>query len=255
MRPTYRRSCIAALCVLPLLLAVPVSRGGEFSVNPIRLELGAAAKSGAISVRNEGTQSLNFQLQAFEWTQDGDGKDQYTETRDLIFFPKIMTIAPTEEGVVRVGARAPVVVTEKTYRLFIEELPSPAPGPTEIGTARINVLVRFGAPVFVVPQKSQDGAEIPAMALARGTLNLSIRNTGNRHQLVEYIKLTGSDPQNKEVFGLTLADRYLLAGATKSYTADIPADQCEKIANLTAELKTDKGAAERKVNVVRAMCR
>ena len=83
------------------------------------------------------------------------------------------------------------------------------------------------------------------MELAKGVLALSVKNTGNRHQVIERIQLTGADAQGKEVFVLALADRYLLAGSTKSYTASIPAEQCGKIAVLRAELKTDKVGIER----------
>src|SRR4051812_3587352 len=85
--------------------APAVAAAGEFTVNPILLELGAAARSGAITVRNDGKVPLSFQLQAMEWAQDTGGKDQYLETRDLIFYPKILTIEPGKEGLVRVGTR------------------------------------------------------------------------------------------------------------------------------------------------------
>ena len=236
-----------------LFFACAPLMAGEFTVSPIRLELGAAARSGVILVRNDGKDKLGFQLQASEWSQDAAGKDQYEETRDLIFFPKIMTIEPGEEGVIRVGTRAAVLSTEKTYRLFIEELPAPANAAQAPG-ATLNVLIRFGAPVFVAPVNPTDRTEIVRMDMAKGILALSVGNTGNRHQVIESIQLTGVDALGNEIYSLTLADRYLLAGATKSYTATIPADQCPKIAGLTVELKTDKGGAKRSLAIAQAMC-
>lgn len=228
-------------------------QAGEFTVNPVRLELGAAARSGVILVKNEGKEKLAFQLQASEWSQDALGKDQYSETRDLIFFPKIMTIEPGEEGLVRVGTRAAVVQTEKTYRLFIEELPGAAKAAQGTG-ATLNVLIRFAAPIFVIPVNPADSADIASLALARGVLAMSVKNTGNRHQIIQGIQLAGVDAQGKEVYTMTLADRYLLAGATKSYSATIPADQCTKIAGLSVELKTDKVGVKRKLDITPAMC-
>src|SRR5215207_4729833 len=151
---------------------------GEFSVNPVRLELGAAVRSGAITVRNEGKQPLSFQLQAMEWTQDAAGKDQYQASADLIFFPKIMTVAPGEEGVVRVGTRTPAVPVEKTYRLFIEELP----GNTQTaatGDPQITFLIKFGAPIFITPLKPDDGLDMTELSLAKGELTLAAKNNGN----------------------------------------------------------------------------
>jgi len=236
-----------------LLAAAASALAGEFSVNPIRLELGAAVRSGAIAVKNEGQQPLSFQLQVMEWRQDPQGKDQYLETRDLIFFPKILTIEPGQQAVVRVGTRAPVVPVEKTYRLFIEELPGNAKA-AEIRNGQINFLIRFGVPVFITPSKTQDGLEIADLALVDGSLNVAARNTGNRHQVVQGIHLKGADTSGKEVYALTLADRYFLAGTMKSYTASIPADQCAKLARIEIEFRTDKLSANRKVDVDRAMC-
>ena len=247
----FRNSVV--LLLLWALVSAP-ARAGEFVVNPIRLELGAQARSGVITVRNEGKEKLNFELAAMEWTQDATGKDVYTDTPDLIFFPKIMAIEPGQEGLIRVGSRALIVPVEKTYRLFIEELPGvSAPKPAG-SSATINVLIRFGAPVFVAPVKPSDSAEITAATLARGVLSLSVKNTGNRHQIVEGIQLSGIDRAGNEVYALTVADRYLLAGTTKSYTATIPAEQCARIANLSIELKTDKFGVKRKLDIDRAMC-
>jgi fimbrial chaperone protein len=250
--PNYLpRLAVKALCAL--CAAVPAfAAAGEFSVNPIRLEMGASARSGSMTVKNEGSVPLRFQLQAMEWTQDAEGKDQYLETRDLIFFPKLMTVEPGQDAVVRVGVRNPVVPAEKTFRLFIEELPSANP-PAGKGP-QVNVVIRFGAPIFVAPIKSQDGLELEGLAVERGEIKLSARNTGNRHQMVQGIQLRGTDAAGAQVYTLTLADRYLLAGTTKSYTAAISPEQCRRIAALEVELKTDKLSAQRKLSVDPAAC-
>lgn len=239
---------------LAACLACTFALAGEFSVNPVRLELGAAVRSGAITVRNEGKQPLSFQLQAMEWTQDAAGKDQYQATGDLIFFPKIMTIAPGEEGVVRVGTRTPAVPVEKTYRLFIEELP----GNTQAaagGDPQITFLIKFGAPIFITPLKPDDGLDMTELSLARGEVTLAAKNNGNRHQVVQGIVLTGVDAGGQPVYSMTLADRYLLAGAAKSYASTIAAEQCVRIASLEVEYKTDKVVTKRRIPVTRAMCR
>lgn len=235
------------------LFTTGAALAGEFSVNPIRLELGASVRSGAIAIKNEDKQKLSFQIDAREWTQDASGKDQYADTNGLIFFPKIMSVEPGEEGLIRVGARAAAVPTEKTYRLFIEELPG-ATKKLEGSGAQINVLIRFGAPVFVAPLKPQDSLDIESFNLAKGNVTLSVKNTGNRHQVVQGIELKGTDAAGNPVYTLTLADRYLLTGTAKAYTTAIPADQCAKITRLSLEFKTDKLNVARKLDVTRAMC-
>lgn len=226
---------------------------GEFIVSPVRLELGAASRSGAITVRNEGKDKIAFQLEAMEWRQDAQGKDQYVETRELVFFPKIMSIEPGQEALVRVGARTTVVQTEKTYRLFIQELPGTAK-PPENTAAQVNFLIRFGAPIFVGPVQPRDSLVIDNVALARGELSLVAQNSGNRHQVLEGVYLKGLDAGGAEVYALTLADRYLLSGAAKRFAANIPAAQCARIVSLSVEVRTDKVSAARKLDVDRTMC-
>lgn len=229
------------------------SHSGEFSVLPIRLELGPSVRSGVIAVRNDGKSKLTFQMQSVDWFQDPAGKDQYSETRDLIFYPKIMSVEPGQEGLIRVGLKAPVGPTERTYRLFIEEMPGPPVPRTESG-AQINVLLRFGAPIFVAPQQPRDGLEMAAPQVEKGTLTFKVRNSGNRHQVVQGIDIKGHDGQGAEVFALTLADRYLLTGTTKSYTASIPGDRCTRVSALSIILKTDKLRHEEKLHINGGVC-
>lgn len=226
---------------------------GEFVVDPIRLELSSSARSGVISVRNEGKDKLVFQMQAQEWSQDAQGKDVYTDAPDLIFFPKLMTVEPGRDGIIRIGARVATMAREKTFRLFIEELPGAAL-PTAQGP-QLNVLIRFGAPIFIKPVQPQDNLEFEVAELAAGELSVVLHNTGNQHLIVEGIQLKGTNEQGRETYALTLSDRYLLAGTRKRYATTIPKDQCIQLAHLTIEAKTDKLTRSRKLDIGQTMCR
>lgn len=251
MATLFKRFFAASLCIA-LLDCIP-AWAGEFSVNPIRIDLGSSVKSGAITVRNEGKQKLSFQIQAMSWSQDAQGKDQYADTQDLVFFPRILSVEAGEEGLIRVGARNTVLQTEKTYRLFIEELPGVA-RTAQGGSAQVNVLIRFGAPIFVAALKPQDSLSIGSVELAKGVLRFSATNTGNRHQMVEGIELRGADQKGDPVYALTMADRYLLSGTTKSFTTTIGSEACARIATLAIDLKTDKANVSSKLEVTTAMC-
>lgn len=234
------------------------SRAGEFVVSPTGLDLGPSSRSGAITVRNEGQEKLGFQLEAMEWRQDANGKDEYVETRELLFFPKLMTIQPGQEGLVRVGTRTPVVAVEKTYRLFIQELPaagqSGEPSESAGKSAQVRFLIRFGAPVFVAPASPRDGLVIESADMVKGAISLQARNSGNRHQIVQGVHLKGTDATGAEVFALALADRYLLAGAAKRFSASVPPAQCARMASLSIEVRTDKLTTTRKLDVDPRMC-
>lgn len=240
---------LACLCFA--FLSHAPSRAGEFSVHPIRVELGPSARSGTIAVRNDGKHKLTFQMAAREWTQDDAGKDQYTDTSDLVFFPKLMAVESEQEGIIRIGIKNAALEQEKTYRLFIEELPS---ADAAVPGVQLNVVIKFGAPVFVQPQRPQDGLDIGALSLSSGALSFAVRNTGNRHQMFRSIEVRGYDTGGQQVYGLVLADRYLLAGRAKPFTASVDAASCEKMAALEVDIRTDKGSARRKLDVTRAMC-
>lgn len=243
---------VLGMAMAACALCVP-ALAGEFVVTPVGLDLGGAARSGAITVRNDGQEKLGFELEAMEWRQDAEGKDQYVPTNELVFYPKIMSVEPGQEGLVRVGIRTPLVQTEKTYRLFIQELPGTAKRPDE-ARAQVNFLIRFGAPIFVGPVKPQDSLAVDNLAISKGTATFSAHNTGNRHQVVQGVSLKGVDRSGGEVYSLTLADRYLLAGTTKAFSAAIPRADCTRIASLSVEVRTDKLSTVRKLDVDPTMC-
>ena len=253
MTPIPPQRLVATLRCIFLILMFSFASAGEFSVSPIRVDLGAAVRSGAIVVRNDDLRKLSFQMQAMEWTQDSDGKDVYTETQDLVFHPKILTVESDEEGLIRIGTKTATVPVEKAYRLFIEELPST----TKLldgNAAQINVLIRFGAGVFVAPMASRDSLDIERFVISKRVMSLSARNSGNRHQMVQEIKLKGTDNAGKEIYGLTLGDRYLLAGTAKSYTVELPPNLCAKLVGFEFEFKTDRLVTSRKLTVASDMC-
>jgi len=228
------------------------SMASEFSVAPVRMELGSSARTGVFTVRNEGKDRLSFQVSAMQWTQDAEGRDQYTDTADLIYFPRILSIEAGQEALVRVGVKQPLVQTEKTYRVFIEELPGASSAPTP-GT-QVRVLVRFAPPIFIKPPKVEDRLAVEQLQVTGGTIRFAVHNGGNQHQLVETIRLQGQGARGDSVYSMTLADRYLLAGTTRNYTASVPREQCLAMARLVTEVKTDKSLAQRQVDVTAAMC-
>lgn len=237
------------------LLHAPAARAGEFTVNPIRMELGGQAKTGAFVIRNDGKEKLSFQLRGMSWTQDGAGQDHYEDAADLVFFPRILVIDSEKEAIVRIGVRETVVPVERTYRLFIEELPQPPSSAASAPKgAALTVLIRFGAPIFVRPVHPQNKLEIDRFELSGGSVRLTVRNSGNQHQLVEGINLKGLGPRAESLYATTLADRYLLAGTVKQYTAAIPKATCETLASLVAEIKTDKAQASGQIQAGRPMC-
>jgi fimbrial chaperone protein len=236
--------------LLTVLFCVP-ALGAEFSVTPIRLDFERGAKTGAVTVSNDGTETLHAQLRAFEWSQDAEGKDHYEETQDLVFFPKLLDVESHGERIVRVGIRLPATVREKTYRLFIEEIP--APHKEEKG-ATIAIAFRFGVPVFVKPPQEDAQGEIAALTMNRGEIRAAVNNTGNRHFIIQTVRFRGLDRRGAEAFVKESPGWYLLSGAAREYTASIPKEVCGKLAKLVAEVSAGPVNPSREMSVDRSQC-
>ena len=176
---------VAQACV-SVLVAIfsPPTPCAEYTVSPMRLELTREARSGVVTLTNTGASRIDFQMTAMEWTQDAQGVDHYAETGEIIFFPKILTLAPKEDRVIRVGAKSAPAASERTFRLFIERIPAPEPEPLSPG-AHIAVNIRFALPIFVKPVLRKTQGEFTDVALARSELTVALRNAGNEHFLLD----------------------------------------------------------------------
>ncbi len=247
-----RTSFVLALSLICAFFFLPDgARGGEFRVTPIRLVFDARTKTGVITVTNEAEEKLQCQVKAFEWTQDAGGKDVYEETQDLIFFPKIMTVDPKSERVIRAGIKVPAVAREKTYRLFIEEIPEPKKAQ---GTA-IAVAIRFGVPIFSQPVKEEASGVVERCDLAKGVVTVGLKNTGNVHLVINTVKLVGRDQKGGQTLAKDLSGWYLLNGASRTYSAPLARDACIRTATLDVEIVTDKINLKHKLNTDASMCK
>lgn len=218
-----------------------------FGVSPIRLDLGPAARSGAISVSNDDRVPLSFQMKLLRWTQNDKGEDVYEDSKDLVYFPRLMSIEPKQKRVIRVGTQAPPGPEELAYRIAIEEMT-----PLEEGSrgAAVAVRMRFAVPIFVAPLAPAVKTEVQNLAVSRGELRFVVANTGNQHVRVEAAKLRRGERALGEVAGW-----YILAGAQRAFTLPIPAEECGKPGALTLVIKGEGIDLQREVTVDAGHCR
>jgi len=232
------------------LIIPSIALSGEFRVTPIRLDFERGTKSGVVTIVNEGGDKLSAQMKAFEWSQNADGKDQYTETNDIIFFPRIMSLEKNEEKILRAGIKIPATTREKTYRLFIEEIP----GPQKAEGVNVAIAIRFGVPIFVKPLKEEVNGEIEKMELSKGIFNAFVRNKGNTHFIINSINIKGKNAKGEETFSKELSGWYLLSGVSRLYTTSIPQEACKELLKLDIEVKTDRFNLNGKLDVDQGMC-
>ncbi|MFO7982446.1 MAG: fimbria/pilus periplasmic chaperone [Desulfuromonadales bacterium] len=237
--------------VTTLLFVAVQAFAAEWRVVPIRIDLGKNQRSDVVRLINEGSEKVSLQIQATEWMQDENGEDLYVPSKDLIFFPKILTVEPKEERVLRAGIRSPAVQREKTYRLFIEEIPEAS----RADATQVSINIRFGLPVFVEPLQKQAQAEISSLELKAGKIAAEISNTGNVHFRINKIIVHGLDAEGREIFRKEKQGWYLLAEASRHHELDLPADGCSRSATLLLEVDTDKTDPQKRLSVEPGRCR
>jgi len=250
-------SCGIISMVFISLMTVPAFPA-NFSITPTSVDLSAGVKSSALTVINSGDEKLNCQIDLKEWSQDGEGKDVYTDTKDVVFFPKIMTVEPNEQRAIRIGLKGPQDVKEKTYRLFVEEIPSQKKGSEnkEHGkiSAGLTIAFRYAVPIFVKPAKQQESAVVENVDMAFSEASAVIKNTGNIHIKMLSIAFRGKASDGKELFRQDVAGWYILQGLTRRYTATVPKEICSNLATIEVSAQAENFTVNGTLNVQKKMC-
>src|SRR3990172_5373499 len=146
----------------------------DFTVSPVRVFIAPGKKAEVVTIKNNSDSNLTVQMSSFLWEQDAEAKDLLTPTEEVIFFPRIFTVKGKEERILRVGVKFPATDVEKTYRIFIHEVPEPQEKQPE--GAYLRTLMKVGVPIFVSPLKVKAEAIVDAKSLKNGILSFSIKN-------------------------------------------------------------------------------
>jgi fimbrial chaperone protein len=230
MRPTLR--LIAA--VLATLGAEAAPSAGTFQTSATRIDLSATTASALFSLTNTGGEELRFQIVAYAWDQAPGGEMKLEPTQDLVVFPTLFTVPAGGSRAVRVGTTAKPGASERSYRIFVEELPPMTPE----GQTGVRVLTRMGIPVFLAPARARAHTAVHAAARA-GKLDVVVENGGTVHVMLKSVRVVGLGAGGEELFAKDLSGWYLLAGGKRVYTLDVPAGACPKLRRVTLKAQTD----------------
>jgi len=249
------RTRAVSLIAAYALLAPIAAAAATFSVDPISVTLAKGDSSATIAVVNQSGAKLRLQVTGFAWTQSPSGELKLAPTDDLVFFPQLLSLDPGETKRIRVGVTAAQGPTEKTFRVFMEELPSlasilaPASGP------QLTIRMKIGVPIFVRPQGPANvSGEARNVTVRGGSLQFDIANTGNVHFSIQDVRIAGTTASGATAFSQDLSGWYVLAGETRHYVVPLSKERCASLASLTIATKTDAASFKNAFSNVQKDC-
>jgi fimbrial chaperone protein len=235
MRPPWITATPKLLAIFFVVLTFPHEKtvyANSFQVSPIRINLAPNESSTLLSVRNEAKDRLRVQVSVSAWDENNSGAMILTPTEEIIFYPTLLTLNPGEQRNIRVGTKNAVVDKEKSYRIFIEELPSQVKS-TSTG---VRLLTRMSVPIFIRPAKTEARPRIEQMVLRAPEFSFELKNSGNAHFQPRQIVVRGAGANGETVLERKIPGWYVLAGGTRHYQIDVPKGDCVKINDLSVEL-------------------
>jgi fimbrial chaperone protein len=246
-----RCSTVLALALALAALAAPAAEGSTFTVNPTRVTLSARTASALVSVRNDSDQPVRLELKLHAWTQAPDGQMQLAPTEDLVVFPTLVTLKPGEQRNIRIGATTAFADVEKTYRVFLEELPAATAGTPG---AAVRMLTRVGIPVFLEPSKPAAHASLAGIGLSAGVLHFRLRNDGNVYFVPDDIRVRGYSATGAPVVDKTAKGWYVLAGGVRDFALPFEAPGCAAVRRVEIEVHVGDTALSGRLDAPGGAC-
>lgn len=252
-RVPTRRYRPAALAALFLAFPFPAA-AASFTVTPIQLFLGPGATSALLTVENKSAETVRFQVSANAWNQGSRGEIELAPTEDVVFFPTLLAIEPGKQRKIRVGVSKPAEGVERTYRIFVEELPSAEKSAVAGNRSEVKVLTRMGIPIFVRPARISRGGSVESPLLQGGELKFRVRNTGNVAFTLLSVRISGTAEGGATSLEKQAEGWYVLAGGVREYEIPLPPADCARTRTLAIEAKTEQETFRASLGVVAESC-
>lgn len=197
-----RPAAMAAMAALSAFAAA--SQAVALELSPLTIVLDDEAPVQTLLLSNDTELEAAYQITGMDWAQ-ADGRPVHDLDTDLIVTPPIVSLAPGESVIVRVGLLNPKprAREEDTYRLLIRDI-SQLP---ETG-APLRVRTQILLPVFRRPSQIHTQVEAAQTFDADGRACLELRNGGDVHQ--KLVVVEAADQSG----AATAVQEYVLAGET-----------------------------------------
>jgi fimbrial chaperone protein len=234
-------ACIAAAAAHAQSAAPPATGIG---VAPIRIDLAPGEKAAVLSVSNSTAQPVEMQARAMAWSQ-ASGDDAHAPTDDVIVSPPRFTLDANGEQTLRVYIREPKAGPERTYRVFLDQLPDLA---VQVVAPTIQFPLRLMVPMFVAGAADQHAALTWTANVAGDKLVLHASNRGARHLRISNLAIHAAANGNADDAPRLV---YVLPGATRTIELARPDWLTDATRALYIDGNGDAGPFEVRVDVAR----
>jgi fimbrial chaperone protein len=243
------RTTLVAAALLVLTSASGAS-AATFTVNPTQIFLSGRTTTALLTLRNDSEETLRFQLTAFAWQQTPSGELALTATEDVVFFPALLTLAPKEERRIRVGTTVGAAAQERTYRIFVEELPA-ADGTKENA---VRVLTKMGIPIFIRPAKEVATADLRELAVRDAAFYFSVHNRGTVHFVPQRVVVRALGSSGEKLAEHDAKAWYILAGGRRDFEIPLPPADCGRVASLTVDVQFETNVVKESLQTPGGTC-
>lgn len=250
---TRPKGAFGALAFAIVLAAGPAAAAGTtFTVEPVRIFLQQDVRTSLLTIRNQSQEPLRLQARAYVWTEDPDGESRLEPTDDLVVFPSLISIPAGGLRKLRIGTQVLPTTEERTYRIFVEELPPLSK--KDDGGPQIKVLLRMGIPIFVTPAGAKPEPAIGGLTVEGARVKLALKNRGAAHTRSKLVRIRAEDLDGNKLYEQSLPAWYLLPGGERHYEVELPPAVCAKVAVVSAEVETEAASLEAAVDATPARC-
>lgn len=245
------RLLLLASAGLAMSRAVP-ARADGIEVSPVVIELTPGARQAVVTLHNGGAEPSRFRIAMLSWSQGLDGAMKLGPTRDVAFFPELMTLKSSETRAIRIAAVAPAGQVEGTYRLVIEELP---PAATARAPGTVRMLTRLSIPVFLEPAKPAVArGTIEGLAVRAGKLGFRLRNPADVRIRPRRVAVRAVGAGGEVVFEKQLSAWYVLARSERDYDLSVPGDDCGRVRSFIVEASLENDTLGAKLDTPGGAC-
>lgn len=215
-------------CGFVVLSLFPVD-SFAFRISPMVLKFSPEGKSRTqvIVLENPGSERVPVQVEVFRRTHD-DGREIREKTEDFTVYPEQLVLLPNERRNVRLTWAGSASTIEQAYRVVVSQLPvkfKPRKDQADSPKVSLNLLLQYVASVYVVPRGVRPEVRAESVEVDdRGTLRVTLKNSGTAHLVLKKSDLTIRDSAGEEKKRIRgekpFESENLLAGETRTFVME-----------------------------------